>query len=1002
MSAFSPLDPCGCCEADAQPAERSNRPGLNTLPYRIGQHGSFLRRMLSRLPLQSVPPGDPTAPRPLAALTTRAPDDPAVALLDAWSRAADVLTFYQERIANEGYLRTATERRSILELARTIGYELSPGVAASAALAFTIEDALAASEAVVVPHYTRVQSVPGPGELPQSFETGEQITARPEWNTLRPRLRRPQELAVGDDGKLYLLGLSTRFGAGATTLDTDEVFPLDPELDLPVGEVEAAELQRFYIAGTATQLRAGDPLLFVGQRSGEVRTLVKLIHRVVDEPELDRTRIDFVARSSVPAYAVLMPAFAAMPLATRTMSGEEVAETVGGHAWRESDLTALMGMQGWSAAGVTTYLNTSFVMTPLLLFGDVPTVQVAPGVFAFRVQSGFFGHNAPSWSSLPVSQRIGEWRNTVETDGTQGALVFAPGPYREDWDPDGWEIWRAYPSEEMYAGSGAPGPADVYLERGVKEVVAGSWTLFEDAGSETERFNAFWVKGVRQASLTGFAISAKTTGIELAAADGNELGESDKPSRMKVRSTTAHVASEALTLAELPIEDALTGDSVQLDHMVLGFRVGQPLALSGENRDLPGVIAREIVTLADIVHANGFTTLTFQNELEHAYVRDTVTLNANVVFATHGESVAEVLGSGDGSQVHQRFGLRKPPLTHVPAPTPSGSRSTLEMRVNDILWEQAPTLYGLNGDDECYVLERDDDGNTTVLFGDGEMGARLPTGTENVRATYRSGIGVAGMVAADKLTLLQTRPLGVRGVTNPLPASGAEDPESRDDARRNAPLTVLTLDRIVSLRDWEDFARAFAGVGKAAATLLSAGNERRVHLSVAAAAAVGGSEGSLATRVIDPGSPLLATLTDALRGASDPGQRFEVASYQPLFFNVRAKLWVDPRHDTAATVAAAVAALQAGFGFAARAFGQSVPGAEVIATIHNVPGVIAVDLDQLYLYRDGEAPPAPTEQITPEILPVKPARWDEDAREVHIAQLLLINPAGIFFEVEQR
>ena len=53
----------------------------------------------------------------LSALTTRESDDPAIALLDAWAVAGDVLTFYQERIANEGYLRTATERRSIRELA---------------------------------------------------------------------------------------------------------------------------------------------------------------------------------------------------------------------------------------------------------------------------------------------------------------------------------------------------------------------------------------------------------------------------------------------------------------------------------------------------------------------------------------------------------------------------------------------------------------------------------------------------------------------------------------------------------------------------------------------------------------------------------------------------------------------------------------------------------------------------------------------------------------------
>jgi len=50
-----------------------------------------------------------------------------------------VLTFYQERIANEGYLGTATERRSILELARLVGYELRPGVAASVYLAYVLD-----------------------------------------------------------------------------------------------------------------------------------------------------------------------------------------------------------------------------------------------------------------------------------------------------------------------------------------------------------------------------------------------------------------------------------------------------------------------------------------------------------------------------------------------------------------------------------------------------------------------------------------------------------------------------------------------------------------------------------------------------------------------------------------------------------------------------------------------------------------------------------------------
>ena len=88
---------------------------------------------------------------------------------------ADVLAFYQERIANEAFLRTATERRSVLELAALLGYELAPGVAADTWLAFTLQDAPGAPAKaplpVTIPAGTRAQSVPGPDETPQTFET---------------------------------------------------------------------------------------------------------------------------------------------------------------------------------------------------------------------------------------------------------------------------------------------------------------------------------------------------------------------------------------------------------------------------------------------------------------------------------------------------------------------------------------------------------------------------------------------------------------------------------------------------------------------------------------------------------------------------------------------------------------------------------------------------------------------------------------------------------------
>jgi hypothetical protein len=120
------------------------------------------------------------------------------------------LTFYQELIANEGYLRTATERRSILELARLVGYSLRPGVAATVYLAYTLDDKQ--TDPVEIPIGSRSQSIPGPGDQPQSFETIEKVVARQEWSNLQVRLTRPQRITLDN-----VLSLPTLFAAGVST-----------------------------------------------------------------------------------------------------------------------------------------------------------------------------------------------------------------------------------------------------------------------------------------------------------------------------------------------------------------------------------------------------------------------------------------------------------------------------------------------------------------------------------------------------------------------------------------------------------------------------------------------------------------------------------------------------------------------------------------------------------------------------------------------------------------
>ena len=137
---------CGCCRTVEDEMTHTNKPGQPALGYRIGTHGSFLRRMIRRLPLQEVMDGTGHIRQPLANLTTQETSDPSIALLDAFAVVADVLTFYQERIANECYLRTATERRSGPgALPARSADELNPGVAAGTWLAFTVETAIGLS-----------------------------------------------------------------------------------------------------------------------------------------------------------------------------------------------------------------------------------------------------------------------------------------------------------------------------------------------------------------------------------------------------------------------------------------------------------------------------------------------------------------------------------------------------------------------------------------------------------------------------------------------------------------------------------------------------------------------------------------------------------------------------------------------------------------------------------------------------------------------------------------
>jgi predicted phage baseplate assembly protein len=487
---------------------------------------------------------------------------------------------------------------------------------------------------------------------------------------------------------------------------------------------------------------------------------------------------------------------------------------------------------------------------------------------------------------------------------------------------------------------------------------------------------AFKITDSKEITRTDFAISGKLSRLTLDA--------DTSFSSLTIRGTSVLVQSEQLIPADVPIDEDVANDSVTLDRAYLGLKTGRAVIVTGNRSDLPSETVSETRTLKNVRIEAGFTVLVFDTELSYPYLRPTVTINANVALATHGESVNEVLGGGDATKPFQGFTLRQPPLTYTSADTASGSLTSLEVRVNDLLWEEVPSFFGHGPDERIYVTRTDTQGKTTVMFGDGRTGARLPSGQENVKAKYRKGTGLGGLVKAGQLSQLMTRPLGVKGVVNPEKAAGGEDPEQLDNARANAPLTVLTLGRVVSLQDYEDFSRSFAGIAKALATWVWTGQHRAVHLTVAGA---GGAE-------VDPNGDVGTKLLSALRLHGDARVPIILESYQPRFFILSAAIKISLDYLKETVFAAVEVKLRESFSFYQRSFGQSANLSELFALIMKVDGVLAVDVNDFYAT---DAPPATGEpRVKPRLEARRPRPGDE---AIFPAQILMLDPRPLVLEV---
>jgi predicted phage baseplate assembly protein len=305
----------------------------------------------------------------------------------------------------------------------------------------------------------------------------------------------------------------------------------------------------------------------------------------------------------------------------------------------------------------------------------------------------------------------------------------------------------------------------------------------------------------------------------------------------------------------------------------------------------------------------------------------------NVLSVSRGQTIsAETLGSGDAGTAGQEFVLQKSPLTYLASSDSTsgeGYKSTLRVFVNGVAWQEVPSFFDQPPAAAIFVTREDESNKTHVQFGDGVNGARLPSGTGNVIATYRIGSG-ADHPDSGSLTVITTPLPNLSSIHNPVPPVGGADPDSPAKIRTLAPASVLTFGRAVSADDYEVIAAQTPGVARA-----------RAYWSFDPASQCG-----LVTIYVGDTPDAVTAAKKTLAGAADPNRPVLVLQAIPITARIIFSLRVDPRFQPAPVIAGVQAALldpDTGlFGLNRVRIGQFVFRSQIYDACLRVPGVLAV------------------------------------------------------------
>ncbi len=686
-------------------------------------------------------------------------DDAGVMLIEMWAYLCDVLSFYDEVIAHESYVRTARTRKSLRKLTGLLGYTLRPAVASLTKLAGLVEG----FEDLMIPEGTAFRSGGFDGEAPQVFETELSSRVHPfnsRWKLIPPF---PHELPAGKHDFLYFDARNATINIGDSIIIVingnvltkrivedvipyadnygntyHQVFfdsPVDINKDSPFSDIKTYRISDFSLATKDTN---NAPALILDRLCWDISTG----DRLFIEEGLQLVSVD---------------------------STEEVLiENDMGVSFRYKDQGEIKNFREKQYSIGVFPKDMEAVLKALL---EALSVELSSHDIKQDVQGEIVSELKKRFNKIINSSIISfQQKMHWQPSDMEAVLKALLGALSEELSSHGISLMvqREILSE---------------LKDRFKEILNPSTQSSQEATPYHLEFSVpkLVSKIYVDADLSANRIFKVYYNIQ-------------HGGRVKFPPPKKQVASGNWNIAEYSASDI---DTDLPDQFLFKDQYERAL-------ESPGTINRQENLF--IIKPDSQTEQELSAPVE-AY--------GNIFKISRGESVyGEILGSGDASVPYQSFKLKKKPLTYLPVPAADneqGIKSTLKIWINGMLWSEVPHFYSVSKDEEKYTVRQNDEGESIVTFGDGISGSRLPTGTDNVIASYRFGAAAASP-PANSITQLAKPIKGITSVFNPLPAFGGKDTEKSENIRSNGPGAALLLNRAVSIKDMEAIVGRFLDV----------------------------------------------------------------------------------------------------------------------------------------------------------------------------------------------